>query len=162
MTEIATKYLDAQHKEVEALFAQAERATPKAKQQLFEQIADKLAVHATIEEKIFYPGVKAKQTKDDLFEAVEEHVEIKRVIADLMKLDGKNETFGPKLKVLKEIVEHHVKDEREELFPKVEKLMSKAELQELTLRLDAMNEKLASKPAPRRAVPKETRAAAPI
>src|SRR5947207_2044082 len=106
----AIEMLDEQHDEVDALFKKYEELGEKAtqsKQHLFEEIADALAIHATIEEKDFYPAVKAKRTEDILLESLEEHLAIKRVIADLLKLDPSDETFDAKVKVLNEQVEHH-------------------------------------------------------
>ncbi len=107
----AIDLLKSQHREVEKLFKQIESAKEGRKKMiLFEEIADKLAIHATIEEHHFYPAVKEKRTEDILLEAVEEHLTIKRTLADLMKLDVGEQSFDPKLKVLKE-VQHHVKEE---------------------------------------------------
>src|SRR4051794_34701004 len=108
----AIDMLESQHREVEDLFKQYENAKgPKAKENLFFQIADKLAVHAAIEEKHFYPAAKSKETEDLVIEAAEEHLSVKRLIADLLKLDTKDETFDAKVKVLQEQVDHHVEEE---------------------------------------------------
>lgn len=158
----AIEMLKGQHREVESLFkkfdALGENAT-KSKQSLFENIADALAMHATIEEKHFYPAVKAKRTEDILLEALEEHLGIKRVIADLLKLDSSNETFDAKVKVLKEQVEHHVEEEESDLFPKVRKVLDKAELTELASTMQRTMKALMEKGDARRAVPAETREA---
>src|SRR5690242_16135469 len=99
----AIDLLESQHREVEKLFAQIEKAKDsKRKLALFEQIADKLAIHAAIEEHHFYPAVKDKRTEDILLEAVQEHLGMKRVLADLLKTDVDDETFDAKIKVLKE------------------------------------------------------------
>ena len=80
----AIDMLEAQHREVEDLFAAFEEASAGKKHAIFLQIADKLAVHATIEEKHFYPAAKSKDTKDLLLEAAEEHLSVKRIIAELL------------------------------------------------------------------------------
>jgi hemerythrin superfamily protein len=158
----AIEMLKGQHREVESLFkkfdALGENAT-KSKQSLFENIADALAMHATIEEKHFYPAVKAKRTEDILLEALEEHLGIKRVIADLLKLDASKETFDAKVKVLKEQVEHHVEEEESDLFPKVRKVLDKAELTELASTMQRTFKVLTEKGDARKAVPAETREA---
>src|ERR1044071_6552561 len=113
----AIKMLKQQHREVEKLFKQFEAATSAGPQrEVFEEIADALAVHATIEERHFYPAVKEKQTEEILLESVEEHLEIKRVIADLLQMDAGDEAFEAKVKVLQEDIEHHVEEEETELF----------------------------------------------
>jgi hemerythrin superfamily protein len=159
----AIEMLEQQHREVEAMFKKydelGDKAT-KSKLRLLEQIADALAMHATIEEKDFYPAVKAKRTEDILLESLEEHLGIKRVIADLLKTDAADETFDAKVKVLNEQVEHHVKEERTDLFPKVKKLLDKAELTAIAGTMQTRMKKLEAKGDPRKDVPKETKAAA--
>jgi hemerythrin superfamily protein len=158
----AIEMLKEQHREVETMFKKFEalgESASKSKQGLFEQIADALAMHATIEERHFSPAVKAKRTEDILLEALEEHLGIKRVIADLMKIDPSNDTFDAKVKVLKEQVEHHVKEEESDLFPKVRKVLDKAELKELATVMQQTQKMLMEKGDPRKAVPAETRQA---
>ena len=85
----AIDLLESQHREVAKLFPRIEKAaSPAAKEALFAEIADKLAVHAAIEEHHFYPAVKAKRTEDILLEALEEHLGIKRVLADLLETEA--------------------------------------------------------------------------
>jgi hemerythrin superfamily protein len=159
----AIQLLEGQHREVERLFATLEKAKgPAEKSGLFRQIADKLAVHATIEERHFYPAVKAKRTEDILLESLEEHLGIKRVIADLLGVPPADETFDAKVKVLKEQVEHHVKEEETDLFPKVKKIIDKVTLIALAQEMVATQEELMSNGDPRAAVPSETEKAAPL
>lgn len=160
----AIDMLKQQHREVEKMFKEFESLgenANKSKQRVFTEIADALAVHATIEEKHFYPAVKAKTTEDLLLEALEEHLGIKRVIADLLKADAKDETFDAKVKVLKEQIEHHVKEEETELFPKVKKILDSPELEAIAAKMKATAETL-ERGEPRMAVPQETKAAAPL
>jgi hemerythrin superfamily protein len=155
--------LKREHRAVEELFKKfeaAKSAGPRGK--IFEQIADALAVHAAIEEKHFYPAVKAKQTEDLLHEAVEEHLEIKRVIADLLELDTSDVTFEAKVAVLKEDVQHHVEEEEKELFPKVEKVFGDEELETIAAAMEQTEGELLEAGNPRNAVPAETDAAAPV
>ena len=161
----AVEMLKQQHREVEALFKKYDEkgeAAEKGKQHVFEAIADALAMHATIEEKHFYPAVKAKRTEDILLEALEEHLGIKRVIADLLEIDSSDETFDAKVKVLKEQVEHHVEEEESDLFPKVKKLFDKDELTAVATQMQATMKTLRAKGSPRSAVPRETHEAAAL
>jgi hemerythrin superfamily protein len=161
----AIEMLKGQHREVEALFKKYDEKgdnAEKGKQRTFESIADALAVHATIEEKHFYPAIKVKRTEDILLEALEEHLGIKRVIADLLKLDSTDETFDAKVKVLKEQVEHHVEEEEKELFPKVKKLFDAQELTDIAEQMRGTMQTLKAKGEPRKAVPTEIRQAAPL
>jgi len=152
----AIDLLKSQHREVSKLFSQIEKAPTEEKTELFEEIADKLAVHAAIEEHHFYPAVKAKRTEDILLESLEEHLGIKRVIADLLEVDAEDETFDAKVKVLKEQVEHHVEEEESDLFPKVKKLFDKEQLEAIGQEMSAEQAELEEKGDPRQAVPAET------
>ena len=159
----AIQMLKKQHREVEALFRQLDKArTAATRGRVFEKIADALAVHATIEERHFYPGVKAQATEDLLMESVEEHLEIKRAIADLLELDADDETFEAKTNVLKEDVEHHVEEEEQELFPKVEELIDEETLVSIAEAMQETQAELLREGNPREAVPNETDHAAPI
>jgi len=153
--------LTSQHEEVDALFSMIENGRGD-KATLFAQLADKLAAHATIEEKIFYPAVMAKSTEDKLHESVEEHLQIKRLIADMLSLDPKSDEFKAKLSVLKEDVSHHAHEEEEEkLFPQLRKQLSAETLAGIGNECLAMFEELINT-NPRRKVPSETKEAAPL
>ena|SRR5690349_1671349 len=116
--------LEAQHKEVDELFEQLEKREGN-RRALFGELADKLAAHATVEEQIFYPFVMTKDTEDMLHESVEEHLAIKRVLADLVTMELDDDQFFAKLSVLEEHVSHHAHEEEEgKLFPKVRQLFS--------------------------------------
>ena len=159
----AIEMLIEQHSEVDELFEQIESAKPSAKKwALFEDVADKLAVHATIEERHFYPAVKARRTKDILLESLEEHLAIKRVLADVLALGGVDETFDAKLSVLKETVQHHVAEEQDDLFPKVKKLLDKETLEAIAQEMTATQEELLEQGTPRFAVRQETQQPAQI
>ena len=102
----AIELLESQHREVEELFEAFEKASSTAgKRKVVDTICDKLTVHAAIEERNFYPAVKAKATEDLLLEALEEHLAAKRVIADLLDLQPSDDTHDAKVKVLKEQTE---------------------------------------------------------
>ena len=158
----AIDLLTEQHKEVDNLIQRIESADGDSKELLFQELADKVAAHAKIEETIFYPAVLARQTEDLLLESVEEHLSVKRVLADLLELDPSEEQFDAKLKVMKEQLEHHAHEEEEkELFPKVKKLLSAEDLEGLGGEMVALFEELLEG-EPRTAVPGETAEAAPL
>lgn len=159
----ALELLRSQHDEVEDLIAEIEDADdPDAKTQLFQQLADRLAAHSAIEEKVFYPAVMTGRLREQLIEATEEHLAVKRLLADMMELDCDDERFDAKLTVLKENIRHHAHDEEEDkLFPQVEAMMDDDELAALGNELLAMFESLLER-APRRMVPSETKHAAEL
>lgn len=151
-----------QHREVEDLFAKLEKAdSPEEKSQLCALLCDKLAIHAKIEEKTFYPGVLRDQTEDSLHEAVEEHLQVKRLIADLLHIDPSDDRFDAAATVLKEDVSHHVKEEETELFPKVKKIVARENLVAMAQEMMAIVVELEGK-SPRKSVPSETKEPAPL
>ena len=153
----AIEMLKKEHRAVEKLFETFESAKGSGqKRKAFEEIADALAVHAAIEERHFYPAVKEKSTEDLLLEAAEEHLEIKRVIADLLAMDASEDTFEAKVTVLKENVEHHVEEEEKELFPKVGKLFDEEQLETIAAAMEQTEGELLEAGNPRNAVPSET------
>ena len=158
----AIELLESQHEEVKELFEKCEKASGEAKRQLFEKIADALAVHAAIEEKHFYPATKSARTEELLQEAVEEHLSVKRIIADLLEMDPAEAQFDAKITVLQEQVEHHVEEEEGDLFPKVRKMVDKEALFDLGVVMEDMANDLKAGGSPRDAVPAETGEAAPI
>ena len=154
--------LTEQHTEVDALIAALENGEGN-RRAVFTELADKLAAHMTVEEKLFYPAIVAKDTKEELAEAVEEHLGIRRVLADLIMMDLDDDaTFIAKLSVLKEQVSHHAHEEEEKtLFPQVKKLLSSDERAALGNELLVMFEELLEM-HPMRNVPDETAAAAKL
>jgi hemerythrin superfamily protein len=154
--------LTTQHDEVDALFRKIEDSDdPDLKTALFDELADKLAAHATIEEKIFYPSVMGDETEDLLLESTEEHLSVKRVLADMLAMDVQDARFDAKLTVLKEQVRHHARDEEEgELFPKVRREFSADELAAIGNECMALFEQLMERGEPRMNVSRETLEAA--
>ncbi len=155
----AIDLLEKQHREVEELFEEFESAgdgAKKTKERLCSKISDHLAVHAEIEEKLFYPEAKQEKTEDILRESVEEHLAMKRVLADILEGGTDDEQFMARMKVLQEQVEHHVEEEERELFPKVRKSCSKEELEDLGNRMETLAEELFAEGEPSKHVPDQT------
>ena len=129
---------------------------------LFDKIADALAIHATIEERHFYPAVQDNATEGTLLESLEEHLAIKRVIADLLDLEADDPIFMAKAKVLKDEIEHHVQEEETGLFPKVERLFDEETLEALAEEMEDAANELQEDGNARAAIPSETEYAAPL
>lgn len=116
--------LEADHRKVEKLFKQLERAEGDEKVGLAREICLELSVHAEAEERAFYPAAREAldEEGDDLVrEAIVEHRTLKQLIAEIDGSSPKQDLFEANLKVLQEYVEHHVKEEEKELFPKLQK-----------------------------------------
>jgi len=136
----AFELLKKDHEKVAGIFEKLEPTTErgvKTREELFAQLKSELDVHAEIEEKIFYPVLKeARETEDITLEAYEEHHVIKQLLTELDELPKDDETWGAKLKVLQENVEHHVEEEEGELFSGARKVLSDEESEELGARME--------------------------
>jgi hemerythrin superfamily protein len=136
----ALELLKQDHVKVKELLEKAESAEQsKERTAIFEKIKTELETHARIEETVFYPAVqKNEELRDMVLESIEEHKQVKTLLREMDSLSKDDEKFEPKLKVLKENVEHHAEEEEEgKMFPKVRKLFSPRELQELGAELEA-------------------------
>lgn len=113
------------HRTVENLFEEYEHARrADRKQSIVKEICDELTVHAQLEEQVFYPEAEkalGKEGGDLIDEATVEHNSLKWLIAQLEAEGPESELYDAKVTVLKEYVEHHVKEEEKEMFPKLRK-----------------------------------------
>ncbi|MBX7249335.1 MAG: hemerythrin domain-containing protein [Caulobacteraceae bacterium] len=119
----AIALLKADHRKVESLFEDFEKASAsKRKEELALQICLELTVHAQIEEEIFYPACEGAVEEDLLKEAYVEHDSAKVLIAEIEAGSPGDEFYDSKVKVLSELIEHHVEEEEK----RVEGLFSQA------------------------------------
>jgi hemerythrin superfamily protein len=133
----AIELLKSDHKTVERLFQKVKATDEGEHKELFVKIKAELDVHTHVEEKIFYPRLKEEEELEDItLEGVEEHHQAKMFLRELSNLTEDSEKFEPKLKVLMEDITHHVQEEEGIMFPKVEKVIDKAELEELGKRME--------------------------
>lgn len=136
----AIALLKADHREVEAWFEQFEKSrSAKKKAELAAKICTALKVHTQIEEEIFYPAfLEASGETDIHHEAVVEHAGAKKLIAEIEAMDAGDEYFDAKVKVLSEMIKHHVREEerREGMF---------AEAKKADMDLDALGAELAAR-----------------
>lgn len=95
----------------------------KTKKSLADDICKELVVHTKIEEEIFYPEFQkaVNASKGLVNEAKVEHDTAKDLIAQIRKMDAQDELFDAKVKVLSEYVNHHIKEEEDEMFPQLKK-----------------------------------------
>ncbi len=134
----AVALLKDDHRTVEDLFAQFEKASGEGrKQKLAMEICTELSIHARIEEEIFYPACEGKVDEDLLKEAYVEHDGAKLLIAQIMAGDPDDEFYDAKVTVLQEQIEHHVEEEEKRL----EGLFSQA--RKAGIDMDALGEQLA-------------------
>ena len=139
----ACDLLDADHRNVKKMFKEYEelsgsraRTASQKKKDLAMQICQELTVHAQIEEEIFYPAAREVLRDQDLLdEATVEHQGAKDLIAQIEAGSPGDDLFDAKVTVLSEYIKHHVKEEQNELFPKVRK--TKLDLKMLGEQLEA-------------------------
>ena len=143
----AIELLTDDHEHVKALFEQYEGLSERAhatKKKLAIQICSELTKHTTVEEEIFYPAVRAagKDKEDLVDEAVVEHTSAKDLIAQILDMEPTEELFDAKIKVLSELIDHHVQEEEKEMFPKARK--SGLDLNDLGRQMAERKEQIAS------------------
>ena len=110
----AIALLKADHRKVEGLFKRYEKSKNKAaKSKLAQQICLELSVHTTIEEELFYPAVQGAVDEEIHDEAYVEHDGAKVLIAELLEGSPDDEFYDAKVKVLSEMIKHHVKEEEQ-------------------------------------------------
>jgi hemerythrin superfamily protein len=149
----ALKLLTQDHKEVKALFKDYEKlvkaeADENQKQALAEQICQMLTVHAQIEEELLYPAAYEALEEGDLVdEAQVEHASAKDLIQQILGMEPSDELYDAKVTVLGEYIEHHVKEEEKEMFPKLRK--TELDLKELGASMQARKSELMAEEASR-------------
>ncbi|MEP6606794.1 MAG: hemerythrin domain-containing protein [Nitrosospira sp.] len=134
----AIKLLTEDHAKVKKMFKEFEKLSKKddeeAKGELATQICKELTVHTQLEEEIFYPAVREAIEDDDLMnEAMVEHGSAKDLIAQIQAMSASDPMYDAVVTVLGEYINHHVEEEQNEMFPKVEK--SEMDLEELGLEM---------------------------
>jgi hemerythrin-like domain-containing protein len=124
----ATELLKHQHQEVKAIFKALENKEGNARAHL-EKLANSLSAHMVIEQELFYPAV-FEADEDLVLESYEEHAVARFALKRLLKTSPSDQTFIARVTTLKELIEHHVEEEEDDLFPKAEKALgdSSAEL----------------------------------
>ena len=133
------------HANVRKLFKQyeSEKASSRVEEKtaLAAVICAALTAHATAEEEIFYPALREALDDEELVnEAEVEHASAKDLIAQIADSDADDPMFDARVKVLSEYVEHHVKEEEGEMFPKARK--SKLDLDALGAEVDLRREEV--------------------
>jgi hemerythrin superfamily protein len=118
----------------------AEEDDPDQLSSMFEQLVDELSIHERIEEEIFYPALqKLPKAKEDVLEAFEEHHLVDEIVTE-MDVETDDDKWKAKFTVMKENVEHHIKDEEDKLFPKAEELLGEEKLGALGVRMADLKE----------------------
>ena len=145
----ATMLLRQQHKQVRDLFKKVEKTEdPGQRRTLLDRIAAELQVHTKIEEEIFYPAVQGLGTdkaEEMIMEAFEEHHVVDLVLKELPEVDPEDERFEAKMTVLSELVDHHAKEEEQEMFKTAQRL-GRTALNDLGARMEKRARELMRQP----------------
>ena len=149
----ALQLLMAEHREVKAMFQKYQRLADAGgkgdeRMLLASQIYVALAVHAQVEEEILYPAAREVLTKgeDIVDEAYVEHAGAKSLIAQIKTMTSDQPLFDAKVHVLGEYIDHHVKEEETEFFPKLRK--TSLDLEAMGDRIAARKQQLMAMPEP--------------
>jgi iron-sulfur cluster repair protein YtfE (RIC family) len=147
----ALTLLKRDHTEVKKMLSDLEDTTERAEKTRTEGLATlkhELEIHEAIEEEIFYPALKEHaKTKDIALEAYEEHHVVDTIMGELEGVEPSDETWMAKFSVMKENLEHHITEEEDEMFPKVEQVFQDEELQALGTRMQERKDQLTAQPA---------------
>jgi len=144
----AIDLLKKQHREIEKLFGEVLKSEdPRVRMSVASEIHAMLEVHMTIEEETFYPAYRraAKDTNADslVLEAVEEHHVLDLLLEELPKINASGENFGARMKVLEELIAHHVEEEEIQMFPDAERRMGSRTLDRLGAEMEVRAAQLA-------------------
>jgi hemerythrin superfamily protein len=146
----ALTLLEHDHQKVKKLLGEIEKTTErgvKTRQELFTKLVEELTIHEQIEERIFYPEVKeraeSKKLEELVAESYEEHHFVDIVKAEIEGTPFEAEEWAAKFKVMMETIEHHAFEEEEgKMFPKVRKVFSRDELEDMGTRMEELKQQL--------------------
>lgn len=134
----AIDLLKADHEKVKTILTQLSESTDRAvktRSDLLKKLEMEITIHTQLEEEILYPAFKAAGGKEEAemyYEAKEEHRTVDSlVLPDLKDTDPTSPEFAGRVKVVKELLEHHIEEEETDMFPKAKKLLGQAKLEEL-------------------------------
>jgi hemerythrin superfamily protein len=127
------------HQKVKKLFEQAQQIQDnQQKKEMFDKIDMELAIHADIEETIFYPVLEEHDAfKEMVREARQEHENVEQLLLEIEDLATEDTDFSSQLAELEETVEHHVAEEEGEMFPKIREIFDDETLEALGKKLES-------------------------
>jgi hemerythrin superfamily protein len=145
----AIDLLKADHEKVKGILSQLSESTDRAlkkRVELLDKLEMEITIHTQLEEQILYPAFKeagGKEEDEMYYEAKEEHRTVDSlVLPDLKGTDPSTPEFAGRVKVVKELLEHHIEEEETEMFPKAKKLLGKAKLDEMGEQMEVMKTSL--------------------
>lgn len=141
----AIDLLQADHERVKGILSQLSESTErgvKKRTELLARLEMEISIHTRLEEEVLYPAYKKAGGKEQdvmYYEAKEEHRTVDSlVLPDLKTTDPSTPQFSGRVKVVKELLEHHIEEEEKEMFPQAKKLLDKATLEELGAEMESL------------------------
>ena len=135
----AIEVLEREHRHFEALLREGEETTEQARatrRELLATLTADLTAHELMEEKVLYPALQAHpQAREVVLEGFEEHHVADVIANELREVATNDEAWGAKFKVLKENIEHHIKEEEGNMFRLARGIFSREELRLLAARM---------------------------
>ncbi len=124
--------IEQDHRKVEQLFADIEKARDKKLYDCFNQIYQELVLHNRAEELVFYPSLREyEETEGFIEEAEEEHADAEALLEEIKQLEPKDPDFMDKIRELSDALQHHIQEEEQEVFAAVRQVMGEEELNAL-------------------------------
>lgn len=153
----AVAILKRDHRNLQDLLEQLQSSqSPNRREELLTNIETEVQRHSRVEEEIFYPAFKdatGKKQDEHLFlEALEEHHVVDLVLPEIKREEPASDAFAAKAKVLKDLIDHHIGEEQDEMFPRLRQAMSVPKLEQLGDEIERRKAKLASSWNPLKAV----------
>jgi hemerythrin superfamily protein len=141
----AIDLLKADHERVKGILSQLSDSTDRAikkRVELIGKLEMEITIHTRLEEEVLYPAYKKAGGKEQdvmYYEAKEEHRTVDSlVLPDLKVTDPSTPEFAGRVKVVKELLEHHIEEEETEMFPQAKKLLGKATLDQLGQQMEML------------------------
>jgi hemerythrin-like domain-containing protein len=159
----ALSVLKRQHDETRKLFQDLAEAAGAERRELFQRLADAIEAHSSVEERLVYPEIarSLEELRPVALDSAEEHLIVKRLLADMLEKGLGEEVFDAKARVLELEVLRHLEEEEAVMFPRVRKQLGRDRLAALGPEIErAFEETMRSEP--RRLVARETDSAAPL
>jgi hypothetical protein len=136
------RLLEADHRRFEALLKAGEETTARAaktRMKVLDTLTTELNLHELLEEQVLYPALAPHaETRKIVLEGYQEHHVADLIVGELYDLATRDEQWGPKFKVLKENIEHHIEEEEQDMFRKARAVLSREELAALGRKMRAL------------------------
>lgn len=140
--------LQQDHRKVDTLLTQMQDTSEgaPARQKLLSQVKQELEVHTEFEERVFYPKLRdATGKRDEIEEAFSEHTQVKQLLAELLDIDQSLPEWLDTCSELASAVQHHVREEEQELFPAGRKSIDQAAAEEMGREYQTVKEKASAR-----------------